>query len=67
MGARNHEPGIMDIEKRNDGRVASKNERMEGMRPKVWNNAPIFDNEDRNNGRGSKGSTWGHWLFAAFW
>ena len=39
---RNHEPGMMDtcIEKRNNGRAASKNKRTKGMFLKAWNNGP---------------------------
>ena len=26
-------------------------EKIEGMLPKAWNNGPLFDNENRSNGR----------------
>jgi len=39
------------IEKRKNGRAASKNETMKGKLPKTWNNGPLFDKENRNNGR----------------
>jgi len=47
MGARNHGPVMTDIgiEKRNNGRAASKYEKMEGMLPKAWNNGSLFHDD----------------------
>ena len=47
MGARNHGPVMTDIgiEQRNNGRAASKYEKMVGMFPKAWNNGSLFHDD----------------------